>query len=188
MLLFTLIQLYPEFKPRTYEYYTTVPNMVDSVKVTAEMYGSGAKLSVSGEIVGYGNVGKHVSSKIPVAEGPDNNITIEVSSEKSKLNSTYVVHIFRRKDQADLPSHLASVSAMEIDFDGKKKGDGIKPNFSPEELAYSAKVPHTTKIVSVVVLAMWPIGRYPPSEEQIRETVSTTARARVDASFLLYIA
>ena len=155
--------------------------MIREIKVSAEALGSGAKVSVDGQVIGYGNVGKHVSQKVQLAEvNANNNITVEVVSEQSSSKSTYVLHIFRRKDQADLPSHLAFLTAIDVDFDGKKKSDGILPEFDPEVLSYSAKVPHNARSVSVVLLAIWPIGRYPPSEEWIRESVKTTAQARVD--------
>ena len=173
-------QLHPRFDPNTLEYNTTVPNMIAQVSLTIEARGSGSQISVNGKVVGYGNAGKHVSQRVPLAEGSNNTITVSVTSEHSSHNATYLLHLFRRRDQADLPAHLAYLKAMEIDFDGMKRTDGILPRFDPNVLSYSAKVPHNTQILTVAILAVWPIGRFAPNEGHVKEVVATTARARVD--------
>lgn len=117
-------------------------------------------------MIGYGSAGRHVSRPVPLVLGGNNTIKVDVTSERSDLSSTYSVHVFRRNDQADLPSHLAALAAMDIAFDGRsgekkarkflkakdtREVDGLLPRFDPSVSSYSAKVPHDTQIVSVVV-------------------------------------
>lgn len=105
-------EINPVFNKNTIDYYLTVSNDVNSLKVTALPENDGAKVTISGD------------SNL---KGTENDIIITVKSEK-ELTKTYKIHVTKQKD--------SNISLKSLEIDGAK----FESEFSPKKYNYNIKI------------------------------------------------
>ena len=104
-------EINPVFNKNT-NYYLTISNDVNSLKVTALPENDGAKVTISGD------------SNL---KGTENDIIITVKSEK-ELTKTYKIHVTKQKD--------SNISLKSLEIDGAK----FESEFSPKKYNYNIKI------------------------------------------------
>ncbi|WHH57762.1 cadherin-like beta sandwich domain-containing protein [Petroclostridium sp. X23] len=132
--------LSPSFDPDTTDYSISVPSVVESVYVTADVSYDSAALKINGN-----DAVKNVTQAVYIGSG-DTMITIGVSAGDD-ISKTYTVDVKRAAETAK--SSNADLKSLSISHDGT--GYPLSTNFDADTVAYSVYVPGT--VVSVEIMA-----------------------------------